>query len=129
MSDGSDYYAVLDHKLKAKPRWHKDDRKTAYEIDRAAGNSHIQHGTEGHTGFRCKECADLSGVTHSIYDFPNDDLWQQKQIDWQEQCDAMFRAFDDSVAAHFPTHTGPQCQSCPQTPPMPAKPVRPYERQ
>jgi len=54
--------------------------------------------------------------------------WQRQQIRWQEECDVIFRQFDNDVAAHFPQHLGPNCSNCPTPPPMPEKPKPPFER-
>lgn len=64
----------------------------------------------------------------SAYPPHDQNYWQDKVIKWQEECDRMFRQFDDSVAAHFPQHMGPGCKGCPVAPPMPPRPERPFER-
>ncbi len=85
------------------------------------------HGMDGHIGHRCKQCAYLSGKTVAIAP-AGPDHWQSLQIAWQEQCDVIFRQFDDAVAAHFPKHLPANCPDCPETPPLPIKPVAPVER-
>lgn len=108
--------------------WHPDDKRTSHEIDREKGNNQVQHGVEGHTGWKCGQCAHESETPSVIYPRDADDIWQDKQLFWQEQCDVIFRDFDTAVAEHFPDHLPQNCTTCPVKPTMPPKPVRPYER-
>jgi len=108
--------------------WHPEDRPTSYEEDRARGNVYTDHGTDGHTGYLCGICALESDNVCVIYPAHAPDLWQQKQIDWQEDCDGIMSAFDDAVATHFPIHAPQNCQTCPVKPLLPKKPLPPTER-
>lgn len=105
-----------------------DEKLTPHEIDLDKGNSPTAHGTPGHTGFRCKQCAQNSDVVVEAYPLHAPDLWTKKQIEWQEACDEVFREFDDAVAAHFPNHLPAGCVNCPVPPALPIKPEPPYER-
>jgi len=105
-----------------------DEKLTPHEIDLDKGNNPTAHGTEGHTGFRCGQCARAANTVVEAYPIHAPDLWQKKQIDWQEECDEVFRAFDDAVAAHFPNHLPMGCVNCPVAPDLPIKPEPPYER-
>lgn len=101
-----------------------DERMTSYELSWPVDHD---HGHPDHKGQRCAACAAESKNPVLIH--PNSgDYWQTRQINWQEECDLVFRSFDDSVAEHFPLHTGPQCNSCPVKPVLPPKPVPIYER-
>jgi len=104
-----------------------DDGKTAYEIDREKGNRITQHGTPGHTGWRCGECARESANTVSIYTH-NSTYWIERELEWQEVCDQLQNVFDQNVADHFPVHKPSGCTTCPKTPTMPDKPEAPFER-
>ncbi len=85
------------------------------------------HGEPGHGGYKCSECAQEGKNQVRIH--PNTgDYWQTKQIEWQEQCDVIFRQFDDDVAAHFPQHLPRGCENCPEPPELPPKPIVPVER-
>lgn len=86
-----------------------------------------QHGVEGHIGFRCGECAEASENMCQVAP-TSADYWQTKQIRWQELVDISLRAFDDSVAAHFPDHKAVDCPDCPVPLALPQKPVSPTER-
>ena len=102
------------------------DRPTAYELDSEA-NEDVDHGVDGHSGYKCGQCALASGRAVVVY--PDTlDFWQDLQIAWQEDCDVIFAAFDDSVATHFPNHLAVNCKSCPVKPKLPVKPEPPNER-
>lgn len=103
------------------------DRPTPHQLETKLQHDE-PHGQPGHRGVKCYECAQMSGKRTQIA--PNSgDYWQTKQIEWQEACDKIFRAFDDSVAAHFPEHVpGAQNCGCPEKPKLPPKPVQPRER-
>lgn len=105
---------------------HPDERPTTAQQDWEDGRQVI-HGEDGHTGFRCYECAQVSGVRVMIHP-TSGDWWQTKQIEWQEQCDLIHTAFQEAVAAHFPDHQPFNCDSCPEKPVMPPKPIMPVER-
>jgi len=105
-----------------------EEKPTPYEIDLDKGNNPTAHGTPGHTGFRCKQCALSSAVVVESYPMHTPDLWQKKQLAWQEACDVIFREFDDAVASHFPDHLPAGCTNCPVPPELPVKPLPPYER-
>lgn len=96
-------------------------------VEEFSHNSDVEHGMEGHKGFRCLECARISPNMIGIVS-DGGDYWQNKQIAWQEECDVVFRAFDDAVAAHFPNHLPQNCQSCPVPPALPERPNPPAER-
>lgn len=85
------------------------------------------HGLPDHKGFRCGQCAINTGRSVAVAP-PGPDYWQSKQIHWQEECDVSFKAFDDSVAEHFPKHDPYNCETCPVKPIMPPKPLAPVER-
>lgn len=96
-----------------------------------------EHGEEGHTGFRCVQCAMESGYydvndvwvpTTVLIESSSGDAWQTKQIVWQEACDVVFRKFDDDTADHFPVHEPRGCTTCPEKPDLPPKPVKPIDR-
>lgn len=88
----------------------------------------VAHGLPGHKGVRCGTCAQHSTTIVRLQPTLAD-YWQTKQIEWQEACDVVFRAFDDSVAAHFPEHVpGAKNCGCPTKPKLPQKPQMPYER-
>ncbi len=85
------------------------------------------HGEPGHKGVYCGKCAQLSSV--QVQAAPTGgDHWQNLQIKWQEDCDVVFRTFDDAVADHFPDHAPVNCDTCPVPPELPGKPIRPEER-
>jgi len=87
-----------------------------------------EHGVQGHVGHRCGPCAYLA-TEHIVEISPTGpDHWQNLQLSWQEDCDVIFRQFDDAVAAHFPQHLPANCPDCPETPPLPPKPIPPVER-
>ncbi len=107
-----------------------------YETDHKYPNASVEwwgivadvpHNVNGHTGWRCVECArdspEMVGIT------PNGgDYWQNKQIDWQEDCDVLMAGFQVAVADHFPYHRPFGCVTCPKAPELPAKPNPPIER-
>ncbi len=98
-----------------------DDPRENYRQDNP------DHGFDGHLPYVCGECAKLA-PNRSLISPTTGDHWQTLQINWQEQCDIAFRAFDDEVAAHFPEHLPVGCQDCPDKPILPDKPIQPYER-
>ncbi len=85
------------------------------------------HGQPGHKGVCCGQCARLS-VSQVQAAPTGGDHWQNKQIEWQESCDKIFRIFDDAVADHFPDHLPVNCEACPTPPDLPVKPLPPVER-
>jgi len=85
------------------------------------------HDTGDHIGVYCGECG-MQSATVVLAGPTSADHWQDKQLSWQEDCDTVFRAFDDAVAAHFPDHLPVNCQDCPAPPALPEKPIRPVER-
>lgn len=97
-------------------------------IDWEKKSDQHNHGEEGHIGYRCAQCAYLSGAMVSMNEH-GIDHWQDKQIAWQEECDKRMSAFDVAVAEHFPVHRerDPLCE-CPQRPNLPEKPAPPFER-
>jgi len=126
----------INTELEARPKDAKYAK--AAEIDWQHHNANIIHGEEGHRGFRCGRCAALA-VVPVLIESTSGDHWQTKQIAWQEECDVVFRAFDDAVAEHLPIHIPavasgpnagePRCETCPTKPDLPIKPIKPYERQ
>lgn len=88
----------------------------------------LAHGEEGHNGFRCGICARESPGMLAITDH-GIDYWQDKQLEWQEECDMVMSQFDSDVADHFPVHRpgDPTCD-CPLKPTLPMKPNPPFER-
>lgn len=100
---------------------------SAYQVDRQHGNINIPHGFPDHTGYRCSQCAMLSDNA-IVIEQTSGDHWQSKQIKWQEECDIIFKQFDEDVAAHFPVHLPQNCTTCPQPPQLPVKPIQPFER-
>jgi len=114
-------------KLKAKDHTqgiHPDDRPTAYEQSVPDDGA---HGVVGHIGYRCYQCAQLSGVMIQLAD-NSGEYWQNLQLLWQEECDVVQNTFDDAVATHFPNHQPYNCESCPVPGEMPVKPLPPAER-
>jgi len=87
----------------------------------------VPHNVNGHTGFRCLECARTSNNMISIVQ-DGGDYWQNKQISWQEECDTVMSMFDERVAEHFPEHLAKNCEICPSKPILPTKPNPPVER-
>jgi len=87
----------------------------------------VFHGVFGHIGYRCRQCAYLSLETNSIAG-DSGEYWQNKQIDWQEDCDTIMAEFDQAVMDHFPVHLPVNCQTCPIRGELPAKPMPPIER-
>lgn len=106
---------------------HPDERLTPFEIELAKNKPNRGHDLDGHTGYRCRQCAEESPGTVLI-ESSSGDYWQTKQINWQEACDVVFRAFDDAVAAHFPDHEPVNCMTCPAKPVLPPKPQVPIDR-
>lgn len=86
-----------------------------------------EHGTEGHVGYMCGQCA-RDGPNPIFASEDTIDLWQDRELVWQEECDMLQNAFDDAVSEHFPVHKPVGCLTCPKTPTMPVKPVRRAER-
>lgn len=115
-----------------------DERPTMAQIEAKQNNPGEPHGSEDHTGFRCPQCAAESGYIDAdsgqwqhgaaLIESSSGDHWQSKQIQWQEHCDRVFRAFDDAVAEHFPEHQPVNCKTCPEKPILPDKPHRPIDR-
>lgn len=117
------------------------ERESTHEQDSRINAAGLQHGEEGHTGYKCSQCATESGVRVAVY-HDSSGHYLQKQIGWQEETDKVMQAFDAQVAAHFPNHLPPtpeigiggvtkwnhSCQTCPKTPTLPQKPLDPYER-
>lgn len=122
-----DYNKLVTHKLRGPYRWHADDRPTIFETERPA-EAWIPHGIEGHIGKRCPACAAESAEPHRIYHRTNNQVWLEKEVKWQEETDRVMRDFDEQVAEHFAHHKPIGCLTCPRTPPLPKKPVRPFER-
>jgi len=87
------------------------------------------HGTEGHVGAYCGQCGALASVVIQLGP-TGGDHWQSVQIAWQEQCDTIFRDFDNAVADHFPEHLPQNCDGCPDASQwkLPEKPIQPIER-
>lgn len=110
------------------------DRPSAAIVDWNLLFDRFPHGENGHSGFRCGQCASRGSLItdHGI------DHWQNKQLEWQEACDVIMAAFDVAVAEHFPYHIPavasgpnmgtPRCDDCPEKPVLPEKPVQPFER-
>lgn len=87
-----------------------------------------EHGTLGHNGFRCGQCAGLSSDSKITANDHGVDYFQNKQIGWQEECDVIMSQFQTDVADHFPDHLPQNCQTCPVKPDLPPKPMPPIER-
>lgn len=109
------------------PNIYDTDHPSAAIADWEAKSGAFEHGTEGHKGYRCGQCAMLaptrvSATNHSV------DYYQTKQLEWQEKCDVIMAQFDSDVAAHFPKHKAVKCLSCPKTGKLPEKPIPPVER-
>ncbi len=94
------------------------DKLTAYELSVPAQTA---HGTDGHAGYRCYQCAMESGVTVQLAD-SGGEYWQNKQLDWQEKCDTLQNKFDLDVATHWPNHQPMNCTTCP----VRMKPASPF---
>lgn len=108
--------------------WDTDHRYPNADVQWYADIADVEHGVNGHSGFRCLECARISGRMNSI-EADSGDYWQNQQISWQEDCDNLIVAFNEEVADHFPVHTPfGKCISCPVAPQMPPKPNPPIER-
>jgi len=107
-----------------------DERTTAYEEDIKRNRPGTQHGQDGHTGFRCAQCAAESEVPIMMYSIESrDERRQNALLDWQEECDARQIMFDEAVAEHFPKHqsNNPTC-NCPKALEMPPRPVMEFEK-
>lgn len=96
-------------------------------VDWEAKSDQHFHGEDGHTGYRCGQCAreaveQVASTDYSV------DYWQTKQIQWQEDCDVIMADFDRRVAQHFPKHKAVKCKTCPKTSPLPEQPNPPIER-
>lgn len=87
----------------------------------------VPHNINGHTGWRCLECARDSGTMNAI-ESDGGDYWQNKQLGWQEACDVLMAGFQVAVADHFPNHRPFGCVTCPEAPELPVKPNPPVER-
>lgn len=114
------------HKLDPKKHTqgrHPDERPTSYELEL----DDVNHGVDGHIGFRCYQCSQISGTTIRAAD-NSGEYWQNLQLDWQEKCDELQNQYDRMVAAHFPVHLPVSCPDCPSPLQMPPKPVPPAER-
>lgn len=61
-----------------------------HDIDRILTGSDIPHGVDGHTGFRCIECAFEGDDPHPIYT-PEQmvDTFQNSRLSWNEDCDSL----------------------------------------
>lgn len=107
---------------------YETDRPPPEVVDWEKKHDQADHGAPGHIGFRCGQCAQDS-TDHSVAITDHHiDYWQTKQIDWQEACDVVMRAFDQAVEDHFPEHQPQGCQTCPVMGDLPEKPSPPYER-
>lgn len=100
------------------------DRPTAFQ---QSVPDDVAHGVDGHLGYRCYQCSQISGAMIQLAD-PGGDYWQNLQLLWQEQCDIVQNEFDASVATHFPDHQPYNCKGCPVPGEMPTKPLPPAER-
>lgn len=105
----------------------RDGTETAWELDWPRAGGEPAHGLEGHTGYRCKECA-MGSKNPILVESDSGDYWQTKQIRWQEEVDDLHNQFNAQIEAHFPSHQAIGCSSCPKSPAMPAKPMPPVER-
>ncbi len=87
------------------------------------------HGVEGHIGYRCGQCASASPTGVRVTDH-GIDYWQNKQLQWQEECDSQMHGYNMAKSLHEegPTHLPINCVGCPQPTPLPSKPVPPFER-
>ncbi len=103
------------------------ERPTAYEQELKINRPGTPHGADGHTGFRCGECAlESPEVVKAV---PSSaDYWQDKQIAWQEQIDILMREFDVDMSDHLPNHLPVNCTTCPRPKALPTKPLPPQER-
>jgi len=105
---------------------HPEERPTAYQLSDLDNDG--AHGSDGvHSGYRCYQCAQQSGSSILLAS-DSGEYWQNKQLDWQEECDVIQSNFDLEVANHFPLHLAIDCKSCPKTGVMPKKPEPPAER-
>ncbi len=107
-----------------------DERKTAYEQDYEILKPNIQHGVEGHTGYKCALCAAESHNPMHAYAFDSRaDRHQNALIKWGEECDGIQTQFQKDSEAHWTEHqpNNPKCD-CPKIQPMPPKPELDLER-
>lgn len=107
--------------------WDTDHRYPNAQVEWYSDIADMDHGINGHTGHRCLECARMSGVMVAV-ESDSGDYWQNKQLDWQEECDRLIVGFNEKVALHFPKHSPMNCTMCPKAPPMPERPNPPVER-
>ena len=102
-----------------------EGRPTGFEIESEQQGRFIQHGDEGHTGWRCAMCAPKA---HRLYPKDSAGHWAAMQLAWQEECDRIQNGVDQRLLAHARArHQGP-CECDLDEPVMPPKPVAPYER-
>lgn len=107
-----------------------DERPTSYELSVPEDPS---HGVDGHSGYRCYQCALISPGLVMIA-VAGGDYWQNLQLSWQEECDKLQNLYDDAVALHFPIHIDSRLLGkdetcdCPKPQQMPPKPIPPAER-
>lgn len=92
------------------------------------------HGIEGHTGWRCRQCA-MESQTVSLIASDTGEYWQNMQLAWQEECDRLQNEYDDANAKHLLEDHVPKILrgkdetcNCPVPAQMPIKPNPPAER-
>lgn len=107
--------------------WDTDHKYPNAQVEWYSDIADMDHGINGHTGWRCLECA-RDGEQMNAVESDGGDYWQNKQIAWQEDCDNLIVGFNEQVADHFPDHRPFGCVNCPVAPLMPAKPNPPIER-
>lgn len=113
-------------------RVYDEDRPSAYQIDRDMGNRKTAHGEDGHTGWKCPECAMEAKVVVSAFPLHDDDGWQNILLDWQEECDKLHSAKINHLPEHQPTNISSTCsvvrEECVLYEQDPTKPIKQFER-
>jgi len=108
--------------------WDTDHRYPNAQVEWFDYIADLDHGVNGHTGFRCLECSRISGTSMNAVESDSGDYWQNKQLGWQEECDVLMSGFQVAVAEHFPVHKLIGCPNCPKAPELPVRPNPPVER-
>lgn len=123
------------NKGKWQNRVYDEDRPSSYQIDRDHGNRVTTHGEEGHTGWKCIECAMEAKLVVSAFPPHDDDHWQDVQLIWQEECDKLHSAKINHLPDHTPNDRHTACwpdirgsSRCVIYTEDPAKPKKQFER-
>lgn len=113
-------------------RIYDEDRPSAHQMDRDAGNRVTEHGEEGHTGWKCIECAFEGQNVVSAFPPHDDDHWQDVQLKWQEECDKLHSAKINHLPDHVPNNPHSDCHPsvgyCIIYTDDPEKPIKQFER-